>query len=106
MRWNIVTSFSHTGTIGRGLRDLLNAFDYLSNSAIRENIAAGYSDADTVVQAWIDAPGHYANILVTAVQAIGVALHHDASFSYFNFWMTDFGSVIDSPPPCASTSGE
>ena len=106
MAQDIVTNFSHTDTLGRGLRDRLNAFDYPSNSAIRENIAAGYSDADTVVQAWIDSPGHYANILAADVQAIGVALHQDASSSYLNFWVTDFGSVIDTPPPGAPTSGE
>ena len=97
---------SHTDTLGRGLRDRLNAFDYPSNSAIRENIAAGYSGAEAVVQAWIDSPGHYANILATDIQAIGIALHQDASSSYLNFWVTDFGSIVDTPPPVAPTSGE
>lgn len=106
MAKDIVTNFSHTDTLGRGLRDRLNAFDYPSNSAIRENIAAGYSGADTVVQAWIDSPGHYANILATDIQAIGIALYQDPASNYGNFWVTDFGSIIDTPPPVAPTSGE
>jgi uncharacterized protein YkwD len=101
-----MAQLSHTDTLGRGLRDRLNAFDYPSNSAIRENIAAGYSGADAVVQAWFDSPGHYANILATDVQAIGIALYEDPSTSYVRFWVTDFGSIIDSPPPVAPTQGE
>jgi uncharacterized protein YkwD len=101
-----MAQLSHTDTLGRSLRDRLNAFDYPSNSAIRENIAAGYSGADTVVQAWIDSPGHHANILATDIQAIGIALYQDPGSNYVNFWVTDFGSIIDTPPPVAPTSGE
>ena len=101
-----MAQLSHTDTLGRGLRDRLNAFDYPSNSAIRENIAAGYSGADTVVQGWIDSPGHHANILATDIQAIGIALYRDPTSNYVNFWVTDFGSIIDTPPPVAPTSGE
>lgn len=101
-----MAQLSHTDTLGRGLRDRLNAFDYPSNSGIRENIAAGYSGADAVVQAWIDSPGHYANILATDIQAIGIALYEAPGTNYVNFWVTDFGSEIDSPPPVAPTQGE
>ena len=101
-----MAQLSHTDTLGRGLRDRLNAFDYPSNSSIRENIAAGYSGAEAVVQAWIDSPGHYANILATDAQAIGIALYEDPSTTYVKFWVTDFGSIIDSPPPVAPTQGE
>lgn len=101
-----MSQLSHTDTLDRGLRDRLNAFGYPSNSAIRENIAAGYSGADAVVQAWIDSPGHYANILATDVTAIGVALYKAPDTNYVNFWVTDFGSIIDSPPPVAPTQGQ
>jgi len=101
-----MSQLSHTDTLGRGLRDRFNAFGYPSNSAIRENIAAGYSGADAVVQAWIDSPGHYANILATDIQAIGVALYKAPGTNYVNFWVTDFGSIIDSPPPVAPSQGQ
>lgn len=101
-----MAQLSHTDTLGRGLRDRLNAFDYPSNSSIRENIAAGYSGADAVVEAWFDSPGHYANIIATDIQAIGIAFHQDPGTSYRNYWVTDFGSIIDSPPPVAPTQGE
>jgi len=100
-----MAELSHTDTLGRDLRTRLNAFDYPSNSTIRENIAAGYSGADEVVQAWIDSPGHYANILAPEATAAGVALHVAPGTAWYRYWVIDFGSVIDSPQPVAPSSG-
>jgi uncharacterized protein YkwD len=41
--------------------------------AYGENLAFGYPDARSVVQGWMDSPGHRANILGTSFTEIGVA---------------------------------
>jgi len=97
-----IDGLNHTDTLGRGLRDRLNAFDYPSNSTIRENIAAGYATPAAVVQGWIDSPGHYTNILADEATAVGVALYEAPGTTYRYFWVMDFGSVIDTPFPDAT----
>ena len=94
-----IDGLDHTDTLGRGLRDRLSAFDYPSNSTIRENIAAGYSTPAAAVDGWINSPGHYANILADEAQAAGIALHEAPGTTYRYFWVFDFGSVVDSPLP-------
>src|SRR5439155_9066452 len=46
-------------------------YDYL---AAGENIAYGYADANAVFQAWINSPGHRANILNTSYTQLGVSV--------------------------------
>ncbi|MDA0352169.1 MAG: CAP domain-containing protein [Chloroflexi bacterium] len=94
-----IDGLDHTDTLGRSLRDRLNAFDYPANSTIRENIAAGYATPASVVKGWIESPGHYANILAKDAIAAGIALHEVPGTTYRYFWVIDFGSVVDSSPP-------
>lgn len=108
MSWDMSTTggISHTDTLGRGLRARLNAFGYPSNSSIRENVAAGgiFADPAAVVDAWMNSPGHRANILASDMTAIGVGLHVAPSTSYRYFWTLDFGSKIDTAPPDGAPS--
>ncbi len=97
-----IDGLNHTDTLGRSLRDRLNAFDYPSNSTIRENIAAGYSTPSSVVKGWIESPGHYANILADEAEAAGVALYEAPGTTYRYFWVINFGSVVDSNAPGGS----
>ncbi len=54
--------FSHTGSDGLRVGARVTATGY-EWSVVGENIAAGYDDVDTVVQAWLDSPGHCRNIM-------------------------------------------
>jgi uncharacterized protein YkwD len=94
-----IDGLDHTDTLGRGLRDRLSAFDYPLQSTIRENIAAGYSTPEAVVEGWINSPGHYENILASEATAAGVALYEAPGTKYRYFWVFDFGSVVDTPLP-------
>jgi uncharacterized protein YkwD len=49
-----------------------------------ENIAAGYTTPDSVMQGWMDSPGHHANIL-SSNREVGVGF-------YNNYWVQDFGT--------------
>lgn len=45
----------------------------LDNRAAAENIAMGYRDPEDVVRAWMNSPGHRANILEPTYRVLGVA---------------------------------
>jgi len=54
-----------------------------------ENIAQGYATPKAVVKAWMDSPGHRANILDCDFEHIGVGL---VSRDGTKWWTQDFGS--------------
>lgn len=62
--------FDHTSLDGRSPWDRAKAQGYPNPSG--ENIAAGQPDAEAVVQAWMDSPGHRENILNCDFREIGV----------------------------------
>jgi uncharacterized protein YkwD len=66
--------FAHESPSGAGPSDLAEGvnYDYL---AIGENLALGnFKDDEVLVQAWMDSPGHRANILNKKYKEIGVAV--------------------------------
>lgn len=66
--------FAHNSPIGLGVGELAKnaGYDFL---IIGENLALGNFENDqALVQAWMDSPGHRANILNTNYQEIGVAV--------------------------------
>lgn len=65
--------FAHYSPSGAGVEDLVKSagYDFI---AIGENLALGnFQDDQTVIQGWMDSPGHRANILNVGYQEIGVA---------------------------------
>jgi len=66
--------FAHNSPTGVGVGDLAKDVGY-NFIAIGENLALGnFKDDETLVQAWMDSPGHRENILNTKYQEIGVAV--------------------------------
>jgi len=60
-----------------GLVDRINHVGYRYSSA-GENIAYGYSDADSVMNGWMNSSGHRANILNSAFTEVGVAVAYNS----------------------------
>lgn len=101
--------FSHTGKNGSQPWDRAKVVGYEAQS-MGENIAAGYSTPEAVVQGWIDSPGHRANLLNASYTELGVGyflLENDTgSVNYGRYWTQLFGSgdlnpstTISSPTP-------
>jgi uncharacterized protein YkwD len=53
-----------------------------------ENIARGQADAAAVMEAWMDSPGHKANILNCDFKTLGVGVHFGSGGPW---WTQDFG---------------
>lgn len=85
--------FSHTGSDGSAPWDRIEAAGYQWREA-GENIAAGYSTPQDVMDGWMDSEGHRANILRCSYQEIGVGyvfLEQDpGSINYRHYWTQVF----------------
>jgi uncharacterized protein YkwD len=63
--------FSHTSLDGQTVADRITDAGYSYNT-YGENIAAGYSTPEDVIDGWMSSPGHRANILNSNFRDIGV----------------------------------
>jgi serralysin len=70
-------------------------------TSCRENVAAGYTTAESVVAAWMKSPGHRANILSADITHMGVGyayLAKDTGLKNYNhYWTQLFGAGDRSP---------
>ncbi|MCI0839073.1 MAG: CAP domain-containing protein, partial [Chloroflexi bacterium] len=73
------------------------------DAAVGENLAAGFTTAAVVFQAWQSSPGHNSNMLIASYVVIGIgrAYNPDAYFGWY--WVTDFSAYVPPPaqPQCA-----
>ncbi len=83
------------------------------NAPVGENIAGGYTTAESVFAAWKGSSGHNSNMLGNyAAIGIGRAYHPNAQYGWY--WVTDFAAYVPAPaqpacsppatPPPATTS--
>jgi len=81
--------FSHTGSDGLSVGDRVTNAGY-DWTAVGENIAAGQPTIDTVMNAWLDSPGHCANIMYPSYTEIGAASYAVSGSDYPIYWTQDF----------------
>lgn len=67
--------FDHTSQSGRSAGDRIGAAGFAPVRTWGENIAMGQRTAASVVQGWLDSPGHRANIMNCKFTHIGVGQH-------------------------------
>jgi uncharacterized protein YkwD len=78
--------FDHTDPDGKDPWDRAKALG-ISNLG-GENIARGQADAKAVMEAWMNSPGHRANILNCDYTTLGVGIHYGTGGPW---WTQDFG---------------
>jgi uncharacterized protein YkwD len=83
--------FSHTDHFGRSFDRRISSFGYPWR-LVGENIAFGYDDPCSVVQAWMESPGHRANILEPRYREIGISVASDAATQGKLYWVQNFGA--------------
>ncbi len=77
--------FSHDSLDGTTFSQRITGTGYAWNAA-GENIAAGQASVEQVVQAWLDSPGHCANIMSDAFTEVGVACVAEPGSTYKQYW--------------------
>ncbi|PVV13202.1 MAG: hypothetical protein B6D77_04600 [gamma proteobacterium symbiont of Ctena orbiculata] len=81
--------FSHTGIDDSDPGDRITATGY-NWRTYGENIAAGYNDEQSAMTAWLESPGHCANIMNGSFTEIGVAVAENPTSTYLIYWTQDF----------------
>ncbi|MEV4332010.1 CAP domain-containing protein [Streptomyces sp. NPDC049597] len=79
---------SHTGPDGSTMTSRVEAAGY-AWSTLGENIAQGQPDAASVMDAWMNSPGHRANILNCSFDELGVGVHFGDDGPW---WTQNFGA--------------
>ncbi|MBF2063702.1 MAG: pre-peptidase C-terminal domain-containing protein [Calothrix sp. C42_A2020_038] len=87
--------FSHTGIDGSSPQTRAAKAGY-QYSRFGENIAAGYTTPQEVVEAWMNSQGHRANILSPHYQEVGIGYYYLANdtgkVNYYDYWTQNFGT--------------
>ncbi|GAA5206642.1 CAP domain-containing protein [Streptomyces thinghirensis] len=79
---------SHTGPDGSTMTTRVEAAGY-QWSTLGENIARGQADAASVMDSWMNSPGHRANILNCSFKELGVGVHFGDGGPW---WTQNFGA--------------
>ncbi|MEM8779336.1 MAG: CAP domain-containing protein [Cyanobacteria bacterium P01_G01_bin.49] len=89
--------FSHQGIDGSTPFERMRDQGY-SYQAGAENIAAGFTTPESVVNAWMGSSGHRANILNEGFTEMGIGHQYNANdtgqINYFHYWTVDFGTPL------------
>lgn len=91
--------FEHVSPLGKGPADLANDVNY-EYIAIGENLALGnFKNDQDLVTAWMNSPGHRANILNAKYEEIGVAVLQ-GTYEGYKTWIAvqEFGKPKTSCP--------
>ncbi|MBR1443155.1 MAG: hypothetical protein IJ583_06435 [Firmicutes bacterium] len=81
--------FGHTDPQGVTFVDRINEAN-IRYSYCAENVAAGSTTAEGVMEQWLGSSGHRANILSSETEYIGVGLCYDADSDYGYYWTQCF----------------
>ncbi len=87
----ITVLFSHTRPDGT---DCFTAFPDHFYGMSGENIAMGYKSPEAVVEAWMNSPGHRANIMDSDFVSIGVGCY---TYNGRLYWVQSFSSMEATP---------
>jgi serralysin len=87
--------FEHTGLNGSMPWDRAKLVGF-DSKYMAENIAGGQDTPEAVVQAWIDSPGHRANLLSANYTEMGLGYYKldldSGNYNYSHYWTQLFGS--------------
>lgn len=84
--------YSHDTPEGKHTRDRVGAAGYEADT-IGENIAAGHTDVEEVMDAWLHSPGHRRNLLDGRFTSLGIGVAvGNYEHRYQVLWVQDFAS--------------
>ena len=83
-------------------------FGYCYSVSKGENIAGGFTTAQSVFTAWQNSPGHNANMLSGAYTAMGISRVYVPGSEFGWYWTNDFGGInsngTTTPAPTPTSS--
>ena len=88
---------SHVDARQRGLGARLRGAGYAAALA-GENLAAGQTDFDDTLQAWLVSPTHCANLMQPDFRDVGLACVQRPGSRYERFWVAHLGTPVRDEP--------
>ena len=85
--------FSHTGSDGLSVSQRVDAEQY-NWRTVGENIAAGQSTTEIVIEAWLDSPGHCKNIMNPNFEEVAVVCVENNGSQYRQYWTNVLGTAF------------
>lgn len=83
--------FSHVSSDGGTLADRVNVTGYMW-ALLGENIAAGFTSAESTVAGWMASDGHCVNVMQPDFKDVAIAcVAGTAGSQYRTYWTLDFG---------------
>jgi uncharacterized protein YkwD len=83
--------FSHVSLNGTTFDQRIRNAGYTGSFPLGENIAAGPSTPQSLVDGWMASPGHCANIMNGSFRATGIGYAFSASSTYRHYWTQTLG---------------
>jgi uncharacterized protein YkwD len=83
--------YGHVDPQGKGVESRIAATGYLAQASA-ENIARGQPGPATVVEGWLNSPGHRANIMNPTLREIGAGYATTTTPPYFHYWTHVFAT--------------
>lgn len=96
--------FDHTDSLGRNPWDRMCDFGYCYATSKGENIAAGYTTAQSVFNAWKASSGHDKNMRNASFKAMGIARVYTPGSPYGWYWTNDFAGLVPPGQPGGPTN--
>jgi uncharacterized protein YkwD len=87
----VLDRLSHVDSRNRGLGVRLRGVGYAAAGA-GENLAAGQTQIDDTLQAWLASPSHCANLMQPEYSDVGLACVQRKGSRYQRFWVAHFGA--------------
>lgn len=84
--------FSHTSLDGRTFAQRIVNAGYTAYRTLGENIAAGQTTPQAVVDGWLKSEGHCRNLMNPAFRELGVGYAYSGASTYKHYWVQDFGA--------------
>jgi len=84
---------SHVDARQRGLGARMRSAGYAAAGA-GENLAAGQTDFDDTLQAWLASPSHCANLMQPEFRDVGLACVQRRGSRYERFWVAHLGAPL------------
>ncbi len=84
--------FEHDSLDGRTFADRMTMVGFMGPSPWGENIAAGQSTPEEVVQGWMESPGHCRNIMNPDYRTIGIGYAEVDGSPFGRYWTQDFAA--------------
>ncbi|HEX2052597.1 MAG TPA: CAP domain-containing protein [Actinomycetota bacterium] len=100
------TRLDHVDSLGRTIKQRIEAFGYTYNTYWGENIAWGFATGKAAFDWWKNSPSHNANMLNANFKVLGIGKASNFSSAWSHYWTTDFGGYVDPGAiPCPGGGG-